>query len=225
VTGWVRKFDRHKKLNDDVENVHGSLSWSDKAEEYLRLLDATHNSQAVEGSIAADDFAAARMLREHAQSIGNKVAEQNLTTIKRALSIVLSRYNLGRKQRANRVGAVVVPENREWRLTALGQPWIATAAPAGVVLFVRPAMKIHPVADLFPLMAGTEFDGLVEKIRAHGLRDPIKTWNGMLLDGRNRRRASEAAGVYRSLKNRNWRTNSRRSNTSFRPIFILVVTI
>jgi hypothetical protein len=45
VTGWVRKFDRHKKLNDEVENVHGSLSWSDKAEEYFRLLDATHNSR------------------------------------------------------------------------------------------------------------------------------------------------------------------------------------
>jgi hypothetical protein len=47
------------------------------------------------------------MLREHARSIGKKVAEQNLTIIKRALTIVLSRYNLGRKQRANTVGAVV----------------------------------------------------------------------------------------------------------------------
>jgi hypothetical protein len=99
AAGWVRKFGCHKKLKDEVENVHGSLSWSDKAEEYFRLLDATHDSQAVEGSIAADDFAAARMLRAHARSIGNKVAEQNLTTIKRALSIVLSRYNLGGNSR------------------------------------------------------------------------------------------------------------------------------
>jgi hypothetical protein len=53
------------------------------------------------------------MLREHARSIGNKVVEQNLTTIKRAVSIVLSRYNLARQQRANRVGAVVVPETSE----------------------------------------------------------------------------------------------------------------
>jgi hypothetical protein len=140
------------------------------------------------------------MLREHAWSIGNKVAEQNLTTIKRALSIVLSRGNLGRQQRANTVGGAVVPETSENAengdyVTAVGQPRIATAAPAGVVLFVRPAMKIHPVADLFPLIAGPEFDGLVEKIHAHGLRDPITTWKGMLLDGPNRRRACEAAGI------------------------------
>jgi hypothetical protein len=53
------------------------------------------------------------MLREHARSIGNKVAEQNLTTIKRALSTVLSRYDLGRRQRANTVGGAVVPETSE----------------------------------------------------------------------------------------------------------------
>lgn len=55
---------------------------------------------------------------------------------------------------------------------------------------------IHPAADLFPLMQGEEFDALVESVRAQGLREAIwLTKNGALLDGRNRVRACQAAGV------------------------------
>ena len=57
-------------------------------------------------------------------------------------------------------------------------------------------MEFHSIADLFPLMAAVELDELAADIREHGLREPI--WlhpDGSILDGRNRFRACEIAGV------------------------------
>lgn len=56
-------------------------------------------------------------------------------------------------------------------------------------------MKAHPAAAVFPLLTGDEFDELVDDIRVNGQRVPVTTWNGQLLDGRNRVRACEKLGI------------------------------
>ena len=53
----------------------------------------------------------------------------------------------------------------------------------------------HPLAELFPLMEGAAFEELVADIKANGLVHPLTVCDGMLLDGRNRLRACEEAGV------------------------------
>jgi len=47
-------------------------------------------------------------------------------------------------------------------------------------------MKPHPLADLFPRMSREDFAQLSEDINANGLRDPIITLDGLILDGRHR---------------------------------------
>jgi hypothetical protein len=57
-------------------------------------------------------------------------------------------------------------------------------------------LEVHPIAGMFPLMQGREFEELVEDIRANGLRTPILLDSQRrILDGRNRLRACRAAGV------------------------------
>ena len=56
-------------------------------------------------------------------------------------------------------------------------------------------LPAHPLADLFPLLEGAARAELVASIKVNGLRDLIVTYDGMVLDGRNRQAACEAAGV------------------------------
>jgi hypothetical protein len=60
---------------------------------------------------------------------------------------------------------------------------------------------VHPAASLFPMMTEEELRELAEDIRLNGLRDPIVGMNGVILDGRNRLKACEMAGVEPHFRN------------------------
>ena len=58
------------------------------------------------------------------------------------------------------------------------------------------SVRVHPVTKLFPMMSEAELTGLADDIREHGLIRPIVLdAKGVLLDGRNRKRACELANV------------------------------
>jgi hypothetical protein len=56
--------------------------------------------------------------------------------------------------------------------------------------------KVHPIADLFPMMTSEELDELAGSIKANGLLSPVVVDTAdRVLDGRNRLRACEIAKV------------------------------
>ena len=57
------------------------------------------------------------------------------------------------------------------------------------------ALTFHPLANLFPLMSEAEFAGLVADIGEHGQHEPILTWGGQIIDGRNRYNACRQLGI------------------------------
>lgn len=54
---------------------------------------------------------------------------------------------------------------------------------------------VHPAASLFPLLPDDELQALADDIAAHGQLEAILLHQGEILDGRNRARACEIAGV------------------------------
>jgi hypothetical protein len=63
-----------------------------------------------------------------------------------------------------------------------------------------PILSFHPLADIFPLIEGAEFDALVADIAANGLSQPIVILDDQILDGRNRYRACLKAGVQHRIR-------------------------
>ena len=65
----------------------------------------------------------------------------------------------------------------------------------------REGRRVHPAADLFPMMSGAELDELAADIEQHGLRQAIDFQGDEILDGRNR-----LAAIYR-IKDETRRNN------------------
>jgi hypothetical protein len=62
-------------------------------------------------------------------------------------------------------------------------------------LTVLESIQIHEIANLFPMMSEDEYRALVADIRKKGLLEPIWTYQGQIIDGRNRYRACEELGI------------------------------
>jgi hypothetical protein len=91
-----------RTLNDAVAATHHAL-WADLT--YRRLLDAVDDADALEGSLAADDFVAATMIRDYARRQGDdQLGGKKLAVVVKALHAVLRHYGLSREQRAATIG-------------------------------------------------------------------------------------------------------------------------
>lgn len=56
-------------------------------------------------------------------------------------------------------------------------------------------MKVHPVAQLFPMLSASELNDMAASIRKDGLLNPCVRQGDVLIDGRNRVAACKIAGV------------------------------
>lgn len=55
--------------------------------------------------------------------------------------------------------------------------------------------ELHPLAEIIPPASPEDFAALVESIRSVGQLEPIRTWQGRVIDGRHRLRACEQLGI------------------------------
>lgn len=106
-----RKTALIRTLNDMVDEIHGKLyDHEEYSTEYRRLLLAVWDSETVEGSLSADNYKAADMIREYAKDNGYpEIANKNWATIVKALGVVLRRLTLDRNSRRHMVDGVVMP--------------------------------------------------------------------------------------------------------------------
>ena len=97
--------------------------------------------------------------------------------------------------RSQREIAATLGKPRHWvRFTALAKPG-PTIGAAPVEIDPHTRLESHPLASLFPMIEGAEFDDLVADIKANGQREDIVLLDGKVLDGRNRYQACLAAGI------------------------------
>ena len=74
-------------------------------------------------------------------------------------------------------------------------------------------LEFHPIANAFPLMDDRELAELTADIKANGLKTEIDLYQGRILDGRNRYRACQAAGVV--VRTRNFAARDEEHAISF----------
>jgi transcription elongation factor Elf1 len=97
-------------------------------------------------------------------------------------------------RRKNRMCARV-KELKKQQVVAEGRQRVVAETTIAAPKEAPQALEFHPLANIFPLLEGAEFDELVADIKTRGLIEPVVVYEDMTLDGRNRVRACEAAGV------------------------------
>jgi len=60
----------------------------------------------------------------------------------------------------------------------------------------------HPFSKLFPPISDEDFGKLAADIKLNGLHQPIVRYQGQILDGNNRYRACELAGIKAEFRSR-----------------------
>ncbi|MBX8688675.1 hypothetical protein GO011_14665 [Mycobacterium sp. 20091114027_K0903767] len=101
----IRTSLRSRTLNDYVEDVFLVL-YRDDHPDFKALLDACSDEDAVEGSMLADDYLAARMIRDAAPA-GSPIKSKKLATIRHALKVVMRRYGVSRRERRELLGGTI----------------------------------------------------------------------------------------------------------------------
>src|SRR5271169_3454015 len=82
----------------------------------------------------------------------------------------------------------------------------------------QPVCSVHPAALVFPEMSPADLDGLVEDIKQNGLVHRIVcTSDGVVLDGRNRLKACEIAGIRLATLARGRHQTAFESDERFQP--------
>lgn len=103
----LRKTVKARTLNDYVEECHIAI-WEDP--DYLLAIEAVYDEDAIEGSLSADDYIAAGLIRKYAKDKNIVfVRDKKLATILKALKNVWKRYGITRKERKNTIGGEAVP--------------------------------------------------------------------------------------------------------------------
>jgi hypothetical protein len=54
----------------------------------------------------------------------------------------------------------------------------------------------HPLANTFPMITGTAMEELQDNVRRNGILEPIRLYQGMILDGRKSVRRRQSSGPF-----------------------------
>ena len=98
-----RKSLAPKSLIDQVDELFGKL-W-DESEEFRALQEALFDDDAVEGSLRADDFKGALLMRDWVAE-GHPVKVKKLEPLARALRYARKRWGISRKTRLQQLGEI-----------------------------------------------------------------------------------------------------------------------
>jgi hypothetical protein len=99
----LRKSEKLRTLNDDVDDIHLRLWENPKYREYLWPI---WREDTVEGSFIADDIQAASLIREYAKEHDIALASRaKLQSIVRSLHVVCRRFGITRKERQHLVNS------------------------------------------------------------------------------------------------------------------------